>query len=128
MTAVSAVAFRRKRNPETYPCTPFFSLPFVIVMTAVTIMASIDRRELILPFGIPGRYLADSEYSIFFVAVSYFSLVVIHLHSLHFCTMARSTSSRNKALRYICQFKIKPWHFWHFGIFKVCKSARCARW
>jgi len=40
VTAVSAVAFRRKRNPETYPCTPFFSLTLPTVMTVVTIMAS----------------------------------------------------------------------------------------
>ena len=62
MTAVSAVAFRRKRNPETYPCTPFFSLPFVIVMTAVTIMASTDRREHTQPFEKLKRYLASHNF------------------------------------------------------------------
>lgn len=84
-----------------------------------------DRRELTLPFGIPGR--VSCRHRIF----NLFSLPYLIFFSLSFtcilCTFVQWHGQLHQGIRrcgIICQFRIKSWHFWHFGIFKVCKSAR----
>lgn len=103
VAAVSAEAFRNKIPPETYPCNPFFSLPFVIAMTVVTIMTSTDHREIITPFEKLKRYLPQ-------ILNNRFSRC--HpLHFLHFCTMARSTP-------------VPVFTLGIFGIFALSESAK----
>lgn len=91
-------------------------------MTLVTIMTSTDHRERTTPFGIPGRHLARQRNPNFFLVAINLFFCWFPLHFLHFCTIGRSTSSRNKGIWHPCYFKITPWHSWHFGIFKVCKG------
>lgn len=122
MTAVSAVAFRRKRNPETYPCTPFFSLPFVIVMTAVTIMASTDRREHTQPFEKLKRYLAQLRKSRLFSRCRILLFSRCHpLHSLHFCTIKDQLHQGIREYG-ICVIPILP-----RGIFDTLAFSKCVR-
>ena len=64
-----------------------FSLPFVITMTVVTIMTSIDHRERTTPFGILDRYLANYDNPTFFSLPLICFSSWYSLHSLHFCTI-----------------------------------------
>lgn len=78
MTAVSEVIFQGKRNPETYPCTPFFSLSLLTVVTVVAMVASTDRREHTQPFEKLKRYLAQQYNPTFFSLSLLAFLALLH--------------------------------------------------
>lgn len=59
VAAVSPVAFGIKDLPKHTLAILFFSLPFFIAMTLVTIITLTDHRERIMPFENLKRYLAQ---------------------------------------------------------------------
>lgn len=122
VTAVSRVAFRRKRNPETYPCTLFFSLSLLTVVTVVTIMASTDRREHTQPFEKLKRYLAPTpNIQLFFVAVSYCFLVVT---PCILCTFAQWLVQLRQGIRALGIYNIPIYTLGIFGILAFSESAK----
>lgn len=62
---VETITFRRKGNPETYPCLPSFLIA-QITMTTVITMIAIDHRERIHLIGTLKMYLARCWIMMFF--------------------------------------------------------------
>lgn len=107
--------FSEKRKSRNISLPSIFShRPSYIITATVTVLLSIDHRELTPPFELLGRYLA--QYWIYDVFShrqnDFYSLATPCIP----CTLARSDFFLSLPLRHIT-----PWHFWHFGIMKCAR-------
>lgn len=110
--------FRRKGNPETYPCLP----------SSLTAHShnngNVHYNNYSRPPGLNHPFRDTEKVSCRYWIYDVFS----HCHNIIFPLLTHAFLALLHGLifPFAAVPKHYPWHYWHFGILNVCKSARCA--
>lgn len=98
----------------------FFSLPFFIAMTLVTIITLTDHRERIMPFENLKRYLAQQRKSNLFLGAVYYFFSLLLCSS---CTFAQPLKTLHKEMG----FNVSLLFSWlPLGILGILAFSKCA--
>ena len=114
VVAIEVMIFRRKRNPETYPCLPFSLIAYIHHND------NSHCNDYNRPSGADTLIRATRKvscpnigFTIFLTAQTIFIRWIPHCIP---CTLALSDFFLSLPLRHIT-----PWHFWHFRIMKCAR-------